>query len=107
VGYQFTKEIQELYREGEYTPWGLRLRRLESSNIKQPKAIIDAMEKEIAAEREQKALILKAEGEHKVAELNAESEKLLIEKTAEATGKVIRNLKNLMPDISDEKIVEF
>ncbi len=65
------------------------------------------LEKEIAAEREQRANILKAEGEHKVAELRADSERLLIEKRAEATGKVIGNLKKLMPTISDEKIMEF
>ncbi len=75
--------------------------------MKPPKSVVDAMEKEIAAERERRALILKAEGEHKVAELHADSERLLIEKRAEATGKVIKNLKNLMPNISDEKIMEF
>ncbi len=102
-----TKEIKENVEKESIKRWGVKIENIRIENMKQPKAIIDAMEKEIAAEREQRAAILKAEGEHKVAELNADSERLLIEKRAEATYKVIKDLKSLMPDISDEKIMSF
>ncbi len=48
------------------------------------------MEKEIAAEKAQRASILKAEGEHKVAELKADSERLLIEKRQRLQQKLLR-----------------
>jgi len=102
-----TKEIQEKTDKESRERWGVKVEKVRIENMKPPKSVIDAMEKEIAAEREQRANILKAEGEHKVAELKADSERLLIEKRAEATGKVIKNLKQLMPSISDEKIMEF
>jgi regulator of protease activity HflC (stomatin/prohibitin superfamily) len=102
-----TEEIRAKTDKESRERWGVKVEKVRIENMKPPKSVIDAMEKEIAAEREQRANILKAEGEHKVAELKADSERLLIEKRAEATGKVIRNLKNLMPTISDEKIMEF
>ncbi len=102
-----TKEIKSHTEKESMERWGIRIETVRIENMKQPKAIIDSMEKEIAAEREQRASILKAEGEHKVAELHADSERLLIEKRAEATHKVIKDLKSLMPNISDEKIMEF
>ncbi|HHB94741.1 MAG TPA: SPFH/Band 7/PHB domain protein, partial [Campylobacterales bacterium] len=86
---------------------GIKVENVRIENMKPPKSVVDAMEKEISAEREQRAAILKAEGEHKVAELHADSERLLIEKRAEATHKVIKDLKSLMPDISDQNIMEF
>jgi len=101
-----TKDIKN-NAEKESSRWGIRIEKVQIENIKPPKAVVDAMEKEIAAEREQRAAILKAEGEHKVAELHADSERLLIEKRAEATHKVIKDLKSLMPDISDQNIMEF
>jgi regulator of protease activity HflC (stomatin/prohibitin superfamily) len=102
-----TQEIKNHTEKESITRWGIKVENVRIENIKPPKAIIDSMEKEIAAEREQRASILKAEGEHKVAELHADSERLLIEKRAEATHKVIKDLKSLMPDISDQNIMEF
>jgi len=102
-----TQEIKNHTEKESITRWGIKVENVRIENIKPPKAIIDSMEKEIAAEREQRASILKAEGEHKVAELHADSERLLIEKRAEATHKVIKDLKSLMPNISDQNIMEF
>jgi len=102
-----TKEIKQHTEDESIKRWGIKVENVRIENIKPPKSVIDAMEKEIAAEREQRAAILKAEGEHKVAELHADSERLLIEKRAEATHKVIKDLKSLMPDISDQNIMEF
>ncbi len=53
------------------------------------------MEKEIAAEREQRANILKAEGEHKVTELRADSERLLIEQKSRSYWKSYWELKEI------------
>jgi len=102
-----TKEIKNHTEEESINRWGIKVENVRIENMKQPKAILDSMEKEIAAEREQRAAVLKAEGEHKVAELHADSERLLIEKRAEATHKVIKDLKSLMPNISDQNIMEF
>ncbi len=102
-----TKEIKAHTEKESMERWGIKIETVRIENMKQPKAIIDSMEKEKAAEREKRAAILKAQGEHQVAELHADSERLLIEKRAEATHKVIKDLKSLMPNISDEKIMEF
>jgi len=102
-----TEEIKRKTDRESRDRWGIKVESIRIENMKPPKSVIDAMEKEIAAEKAQRASILKAEGEHKVAELKADSERLLIEKRAEATAKVIKDLKELMPSISDEKIMEF
>jgi len=103
---EITKKIKE-HVEKETLRWGVKVEQIRIENMTPPQSVVDAMEKEIAAEREKRASILKAEGEYKVQELKAESERVLIEKRAEATHKVIKDLKELMPDISDEKIMEF
>ena len=56
-------------------PWGIKVNRVELKNIIPPRAIQDAMEKQMKAERERREAILKAEGEKKSAILDAEAEK--------------------------------
>jgi regulator of protease activity HflC (stomatin/prohibitin superfamily) len=87
--------------------WGVQIIQVKFESITPPPSIISAMEKEIVAEKEKKAAILKAEGDHKVHELHADAERVLIEKRAEATHKVIKELKELMPNLSDETIMQF
>ena len=87
--------------------WGVKIIQVKFESITPPPSIVQAMEKEIVAEKEKRASILKAEGDHQVHELHADSEKVLIEKRAEATHKVIKDLKDLMPDLSDESIMQF
>jgi len=87
--------------------WGIEVIQIRFESISPPPAIKASMEKEIVAKQEKEAAILRAEGEHKVHEMHADSEKILIEKRAEATHKVIKDLKNLMPDLSDESIMQF
>ena len=87
--------------------WGIKLIQVRFESITPPKEIVDAEQKKIIAQKEKEAAILKAEGEHKVHELHADGERVLIEKRAEATHRVIKNLKELMPDISDERIMQF
>ena len=72
-------------------PWGIKVNRVELKNIIPPKAIQDAMEKQMKAERERREAILRAEGEKKSAILDAEAEKqaaiLRAEAQKEATVK--------------------
>ena len=44
-------------------PWGVKVMRYEVKNIEPPQTIRDAMEKQMRAEREKRALILESEGE--------------------------------------------
>ncbi len=56
-------------------PWGIKVNRVELKNILPPAQIIDAMEKQMKAERERREAILKAEGEKKSSILVAEGKK--------------------------------
>ena len=56
-------------------PWGIKVNRVELKNIMPPKAIQDAMEKQMKAERERREAILRAEGEKKSTILVAEGHK--------------------------------
>lgn len=56
-------------------PWGIKVNRVELKNIMPPKAILDAMEKQMKAERERRETILRAEGEKRSTVLVAEGEK--------------------------------
>lgn len=56
-------------------PWGIKVNRVELKNIMPPKAIQDAMEKQMKAERERRESILRAEGEKRSTILVAEGEK--------------------------------
>lgn len=56
-------------------PWGIKVNRVELKNILPPGQIVDAMEKQMKAERERREAILKAEGEKKSSILVAEGNK--------------------------------
>ena len=95
-------------------PWGLKVTRYEIKNIVPPPSIKDAMEKQMRAEREKRALIAEsegrkqsminvAEGEKQEAIARSEGEKIKrineaegrgqeIERIASATGKGIREI---------------
>lgn len=56
-------------------PWGIKITRYEVKNITPPQSIKDAMEKQMRAEREKRAMIAESEG-HKQAKINvAEGDK--------------------------------
>ena len=55
--------------------WGIKVNRVELKNILPPAQIVDAMEKQMKAERERREAILKAEGEKKSLILVAEGKK--------------------------------
>jgi len=101
-----SKDIRDHMKE-DCERWGLKIILVKFENISPPESIKNAMEKEVVAEKEAKAALVKANSEHEVHTLHADSEKILIEKRAEATHKVIKELKELMPNLSDESIMQF
>lgn len=73
-------------------PWGIKVNRVELKNIMPPKAIQDAMEKQMKAERERREAILRAEGEKTSTILVAEGEKesVILEAQAAKESAILR-----------------
>jgi regulator of protease activity HflC (stomatin/prohibitin superfamily) len=113
------KEIVEAVDKASL-PWGLKVTRHEIKNILPPMSIKDAMEKQMRAEREKRALIAESEGD-KQAKINraegdkaeaiakSEGEKMKrineaegraqeIERVAQATAKGIREIANAISE---------
>jgi regulator of protease activity HflC (stomatin/prohibitin superfamily) len=65
-------------------PWGVKVLRYEIKNITPPKGVLDAMEKQMRAEREKRAVILTSEGERDAAINQAEGGKQQVIKASEA-----------------------
>ncbi len=73
-------------------PWGIKINRVELKNIDPPKAIRDAMEKQMRAERERREAILLAEGEKTSNVLRAEGEReaAILRAQAEKEATILR-----------------
>jgi regulator of protease activity HflC (stomatin/prohibitin superfamily) len=74
--------VQELDKASE--PWGVKVLRYEIKNITPPKDVLAAMEKQMRAEREKRAVILTSEGERDAAINSAEGQKQQVIKASEA-----------------------
>jgi regulator of protease activity HflC (stomatin/prohibitin superfamily) len=74
--------VGELDKASE--PWGVKVLRYEIKNINPPRDVLDAMEKQMRAEREKRAVILTSEGARDSAINNAEGEKQKVIKASEA-----------------------
>jgi len=65
-------------------PWGVKVLRYEIKNITPPRDVLAAMEKQMRAEREKRAVILASEGERDAAINSAEGQKQQVIKASEA-----------------------
>jgi regulator of protease activity HflC (stomatin/prohibitin superfamily) len=74
--------VNELDKASE--PWGIKVLRYEIKNITPPHDVLAAMEKQMRAEREKRAVILTSEGERDAAINQAEGEKQQVIKASEA-----------------------
>ena len=74
--------VNELDKASE--PWGIKVLRYEIKNITPPQDVLAAMEKQMRAEREKRAVILTSEGQRDAAINNAEGEKQQVIKASEA-----------------------
>src|SRR5215510_170924 len=74
--------VGELDKASE--PWGVKVLRYEIKNIEPPQDILAAMEKQMRAEREKRALILQSEGQRDAAINTAEGQKQQVIKQSEA-----------------------
>ncbi len=74
--------VDELDKASE--PWGVKVLRYEIRNINPPRDVLDAMEKQMRAEREKRAVILTSEGKRDAAINQAEGEKQRVIKESEA-----------------------
>src|SRR5690606_23978847 len=66
-------------------PWGVKVLRYEIKNITPPQDVLNAMEKQMRAEREKRAVILTSEGARDANVNNAEGEKQKVIKASEAS----------------------
>ena len=65
-------------------PWGVKVLRYEIRNINPPADVLQAMEKQMRAEREKRAIVLTSEGERDAQINQAEGEKQRVIKESEA-----------------------
>ena len=74
--------VDELDKASE--PWGVKVLRYEIKNINPPQDVLGAMEKQMRAEREKRAVVLTSEGERDAKINQAEGEKQRVIKESEA-----------------------
>ena len=77
-----TSVVMELDKASD--PWGVKVLRYEIKNINPPQDVLSAMEKQMRAEREKRAVILKSEGERDAKINAAEGGKQQVIKESEA-----------------------
>ncbi len=68
--------------------WGLEIKRYEITEVRPDAHIVDAMDKQAAAERERRKQVLEAEGNKRALELESEGRKIQL--SNESEGELIR-----------------
>jgi regulator of protease activity HflC (stomatin/prohibitin superfamily) len=101
------EELKTLMEKDCKERWGIEIHQVKFESIEPPADIVEAMGKEIIAEREKNADIRKAEGKKEAERLRAESERVLIEQRAIAMQKVVEELKTVLKHTSDEELMKF
>src|SRR4026209_2662884 len=76
------KVVNELDKAS--APWGVKVLRYEIKNINPPRDVLQAMEKQMRAEREKRAVVLTSEGDRDAKINQAEAEKQRVIKESEA-----------------------
>lgn len=76
-------------------PWGIKVNRVELKNIIPPKAIQDAMEKQMKAERERREAILRAEGE--------KNQQYLLQREIKSQSSSMPRLKSRQPSFAQRQ----
>lgn len=87
--------------------WGVKIVQVHIEKIILPASVKDAMEKEVVAAKEQKAMLMIAEGKKKAAIEESEGKKIASKHQAEALLNEIEMIQKSMPDMKNEKILEF
>jgi regulator of protease activity HflC (stomatin/prohibitin superfamily) len=78
--------------------WGIKVNRVEVKNISPPESVVEAMEKQMKAEREKRATVLAAEAEKQAAILQAEAKKEAAIREAEGEAQAIMALQKATAD---------
>src|SRR5688572_31270700 len=86
-------------------PWGIKVSRYEVKNISPPQSIKDAMEKQMRAEREKRALIAESEGDKQAKINRAEGDKQ--EAIARSEGEKQRRINEAAGKASEIELVAF
>jgi regulator of protease activity HflC (stomatin/prohibitin superfamily) len=86
-------------------PWGIKVSRYEVKNISPPQSIKDAMEKQMRAEREKRALIAESEGDKQAKINRAEGDKQ--EAIARSEGEKQRRINEASGRASEIELVAF
>lgn len=84
-------------------PWGIKVSRYEVKNISPPQSIKDAMEKQMRAEREKRALIAESEGDKQAKINRAEGDKQ--EAIARSEGEKMRRINEAAGTASEIELV--
>src|SRR6186713_1396905 len=88
-------------------PWGVKVLRYEIKNIVPPKDVLSAMEKQMRAEREKRAVILTSEGERDARINEAEGEAQAILAVAGATAEGLRRVAETIQNPGGREAVQL